>query len=216
MPSYVKLKCIECKQHFKRLASENRRQSIRQAKIFCSIRCSSSYNGRAKRSACVILRCGHCEAKFESSTHNKAAKSFCSRSCASAGSVTDYRRRKAVVSGKLRAGNVAIGITANCLRSRESWKYVKVHNLLEAQNIDHQFEQVIGKKPYIYDLLIPSLRIAVEFDGESHQHTFAADAKKDAYALKRRWTLLRISVRPASVVSRSLFKDALAAYIKFK
>ena len=73
----------------------NRQLRAGRTDFFCSLSCAAKAGNASKRCVEFEIPCGHCGKMFMTSNHNKAAKEFCSRECASAGSVTDYRRQRA-------------------------------------------------------------------------------------------------------------------------
>lgn len=206
--SKIVITCAECSATlYLRLAEVKRQRKKGRVNFFCDLRCAGAFNNRKRRIRIVQLICVHCHYSFESTTHNKAAKSFCSRSCASAGSVTIYRRSKA------RENRLPPGATASGLRERESWKYVKVGRLLERRGLKCRFERQLRRGPYVYDLLLPTLKIAVEFDGPSHQSNSKSDAIKDAYAARHGWKVIRVPVRANAVISRRRVRKYLLPHI---
>jgi len=118
---------------------------------------------------------------------------FCSRGCASAGSVTEKRRRRA---REISETNLLhdIHTIASGLRSREAWKYRKVREFLEFQKEPHEFEFVLGSN--IHDLALTERKVIVEFDG--HNHNLAEqseeDMRRDTDVLSMGWDVHRVSV----------------------
>ncbi len=187
---------------------EHRRQQRKgRVDFFCSLSCSAK-RGNVTRQNCEVTKtCPHCGDEFKSTSSVKAA-TFCSRSCASAGSVTEKRRSRAQEVGpeNLRPG---IETNAKVLRAREGWKYVKVAACLLKEGVTHQFEYPI-EGVGIFDLALLDLKTLVEFDGPHHQEKAhaAADKEKDRKAEHKGWTVARVStdigVIPVSAIEEVL------------
>jgi very-short-patch-repair endonuclease len=134
---------------------------------------------------------------------------FCSRSCASAGSVTDARRDAWQKSKKnLENGRTPKEI-ARRLWSREYWKYAKVQALLDFLDESYEFEFPVGH--HIFDLALFAHKVLVEFDGTYHNdvNQRKADAKKTAYAKKRGWIVVRVATPPSTVIEASTVHTVL-------
>lgn len=104
------------------------------------------YGKESQRSKKVVIKeCKYCGKEFTTITGAKSS-TFCSRSCASKGSVTDYRRDKALeVSRKnfVHGGTQGLEQIANMMKKREGWKYVELKELLNSLDIKHEFEYVL-------------------------------------------------------------------------
>lgn len=127
------------------------------------------------------------------------AKHFCSRECASAGSVTEHRLAKQSESGLRHKGNLLT--TAETLRLREAWKYTEVAALLTSLGLEFQFEY--DHPPFVYDLYLPQRRLVVEFDAPNHDYgpVLENDAQKETAAVAAGLRLVRIRTEVNVVIS---------------
>lgn len=195
MKEDIKLKCAWCGKEFYLYAKEYDRQ-IRNGRdyFFCSRTCVAKKRNKDRKFPIILKSCPVCKKEFWASTKKKGA-TFCSRACASRGSVTELRRNKARESG-LKNGNSnnigSIDSVANSLRVREAWKYSSIKNFLDKSNIRHQFEFPCGSG--IFDLALLDLKIFVEFDGPYHRNKTIEkiDNKKIIDAKNFGWNVIRI------------------------
>lgn len=165
---FVELECAWCHRHFQASTAEIKRQQKRGRVIFfCGRSCSGSHSNhiRGNVSVEIMRRCPQCCKEFRSSSHSKAA-TFCSRSCASAGSVTTYRRTKAQEVGHINQEKLTIEGIAKGLRVREGWRYRNLEQYLQERSEPYQFEFPLDK--YVYDLALPNRGVLVEFDEVYH------------------------------------------------
>jgi very-short-patch-repair endonuclease len=154
------------------------------AKFYCSNMCSGF--AQDKNLKIEEKECPLCKTKFKCNTANKKTnRTFCSRGCASAGSVTEARRETGRKIGVL---NHTPDQAALLLRSREWWKYEEIKRELISRKLNHQFEYVIEKS--IYDLALIDMKILIEFDGPYHQ--WLNDELKNKLAESYGWKLVRI------------------------
>ena len=144
--------------------------------------------------------CPHCKTTFKTLTGSKS-KTFCSRSCASAGSMTEERRAAQRAGGLDRVDNFIS--VEEVLYLREAWKYKKIEPFLKFQNEPYQCEFRVGE--FIFDLALIRRKVLVEFDGVEHSHGLRVenDAKKDAFAQSEGWTVVRIPVDANTVIEAS-------------
>jgi len=84
------------------------------------------------------------------------------------------------------------------LKRREAWKYVELK--VRLQDVPHEFECKIGK--YIFDLVLRSAMVAIEFDGPDHkiEKQRDIDTKKANAAVELGYTVLRREVKRATVI----------------
>lgn len=153
--------------------------------------------------------CPVCHKAFSRVVRYKPPPTFCSRGCASTGSVTPYRRRRAQEHGKRNLPHNA-STTAAALRSREAWRYEQVQEFLACKNVKHQFELPLGN--FIYDLGLLQHKILVEFDGKDHTYESQRrlDERKDRYALNLGWTVKRVVVAKGAVISPVVLSGIVA------
>jgi len=200
--------CSWCKREFNILEIEYRRQNKKgRNKFFCCRSCASKYKGELFRCKEVTKICPVCDNEFQSSTSKKAS-TFCSRVCASKGSVTDFRRQRARETGHKNKNNLQYSPQeiANTLRNREWWKYEKLYSYLTTLNIPHQFEYPIDNN--IHDLALINKKIIIEFDGREHgsKEYLSNDSQRDKKAQDQGWIVYRINVSSAEVIDPALIK----------
>ena len=186
----VKIFCNYCGNEVFKEPKEINRQLKKNAnaKFYCNNTCSGLDKGKY-----IIKQCPVCNNYFECKISNKRTnKTFCSRECASAGSITKARIEAGRKVGLLHNASNSLDLTASSLRSRESWKYKKIKQYLIDNKINYQFEYVIEK--FIYDLALIDLKILIEFDGPYHE--WLDDNNKDILALSYNWKIIRIKTEP--------------------
>jgi len=134
-------------------------------------------------------------------THSKAAK-FCSRSCASKGSMTRERREAQHQAGLRHTENLLTA--AEVLKRREAWKYTACREVLESSDRDYEFEfELCG---YVFDLALHDAKVLVEFDGPYHDADNwqrERDKAKDRVAKDAGFVIVRRTVEPMAVVHPS-------------
>jgi len=198
----VKLFCNYCGFEFLKEDREIKRRLKKDpnVKFYCSISCASY--ARSEFSIKIETKiCPMCKQEFKCKISNKKTnKTFCSRECASLGSVTEARRNN--------SGQIAlphnINIVAASLRSRENWKYQSLQKYLDQKNIVHQFEFVIENS--IYDLALIDKKILIEFDGPYHQW-LDSDTQKSILAKSNGWNIVRIITEANFEISVNTIKQ---------
>lgn len=205
----ISLVCHWCSTPFKKVFKEYNRQ-LREGRehFFCCRSCSAAYGNaiREDRRVEVIKRCRHCGEEFTALTGAKSPV-FCSRGCASAGSVSEERRRKARQTWEENCP-ADINKVAQGLRTREGWKYEQLAFLLEMLGEDHHFEHVVGEA--VFDLALPERKTLVEFDGPNHVGVESQrDEEKDSIAKSEGWSVVRIPVAPNTVIQPSVLSKVL-------
>ncbi len=88
----IEIECLNCKQKKVKdlIRYTYERKQGGNSGLFCSSKCVGSFSKKKE----IVIPCGYCNREFPSSEKARASK-FCSRDCASAGSVTDLRRDRA-------------------------------------------------------------------------------------------------------------------------
>lgn len=204
----VELECKQCGKKFMKENSEIRRQNKRgKTNFFCCRTCACNY-GNSKRDDLrkpIIKICPHCKKEFETKTGSKS-NTFCSASCASAGSVTKHRRESMRTSGKNAKNHLTGDIysIAEILKKREAPKYVEIEKFLKEKNIKHEFEFVLDK--YIYDLHIEKYKILIEFDEKYHiknSKQKVIDENKNKIAEENGYEIKRIIIKKGEKVYSS-------------
>lgn len=200
MVKKVKLVCAQCGVVFERDAKEVRRQIRMKGspKWFCSLSCSAvCHNAPRKMKHFLHLTCARCGKTF--SCLSNAQRKYCGASCASLGSVTPFRRRRAREIGILNCTNNKLDIAAG-LRSREAKKNALVREYLDIVGVSYVFEKRIGK--FIYDLFLPEQSLCVEFDSPYHRYwrQVAIDKDKDKVAVDAGYRILRIPVKASEII----------------
>lgn len=117
---------------------------------------------------------------------------YCSRGCAAGHTNVAYR--------PLAERPFTIKDQAKIAMRREGWKYAKLEAYLKRKGAKFCFEKPIGK--YVCDLVLPTHKIVVEFDGDDHQRndTREADAKRDRYLVGKGYQVVRIPVPTNTVI----------------
>lgn len=205
MQQGVELHCAWCNNKFILSNGEYHRQ-IKNGRqyFFCSLSCVAKKRNLSKKLPIIEKICPVCKNKFFASTKKKGA-TFCSRSCASSGSITKYRRVKASEMGKKNNKYVCNNkVLSKGLRSRESWKYSLIKNFLDKSNIRYQFEFPCGSG--IFDLALLDLKLFVEFDGIYHCSKIQQeiDEKKTMEAKNFGWNVIRISCNAGQIIDPNL------------
>jgi len=201
MRTMVDVRCSECGTITQKPLSEITRQIAKgRHDFFCNLSCAATFTNKPRKSVVISKVCPNCGSTFESTTHNKAAN-FCSPSCASKGSFT-ARRLAGNAKGGRATGPKNLIPTDETLRLREAWKYERLTTLLNANKVEYQFESRLNNGHYVFDLLLYTFKIAVEFDGKDHLSPAqqALDAAKDTFAYHEGWTVQRIPVKSATVI----------------
>lgn len=198
--SVVTLICKNCGKPFQKNINEyNRRVKNGQSEFFCSCKCAGAMINKAKKKPDIQKTCPVCGKKFITTTKAKGA-TFCSRSCASKGSVTEARReagRKSAMDHPIKGD---VYMISKALKKREGWKYTKLKEFLDFLNESYEFEFVIGS--FVYDLAIIDRKILFEFDGPDHKY-LSTEKEKDITAKNNGYTLYRIKVKQTTVIEPS-------------
>lgn len=202
--STVTMICYWCKKEYElRKAEYNRQIKCGKERFFCSLSCCCKYRNSLYNHIYVIEKnCPTCKKIFISTTHAKASK-YCSRGCASKGSVTDYRRERARENGRLNLKHTPKIIAAS-LRSREWFKYRKLHKFLKRREIKHKFEYVCGK--YIFDLALIKRKVFLEFDGGTKKSQIQ-NIKKDELANNHGWQVVHVPLKRNEIVTLSIVRN---------
>lgn len=180
-----------CGKEVQRPQKEVNRSKKLGRRQFCSNSCGAITINAPRKSKVITKDCQHCKKKFITKDNQHEA-TFCSRSCASLGSITDLRR------SFYRKGRVENLDTSKGMKVREAWKYVDLEKIL--QKIPHEFEFKLGK--YIFDLQLSSTKMLIEFDGAGHRagSEKLQDTIKDHTAKTLGYRVIRIPVLPNSVI----------------
>jgi very-short-patch-repair endonuclease len=204
-PEFTSMSCWWCEKEFQLRTSEYNRW-IKKGRnfFFCGRSCTAYYRNSKKENTVVLIikTCPYCKNEFQSSTAKKSS-TFCSRRCASAGSVTEYRR---MIAKQSTGGNFTINQIAAGLRVRESWKYEQIKQELLNKHETFEFEYVLPGGNYIYDLALLDKKIFVEFDSPYHKEAKSKerDIKKDIYAEKFGWKVIRIKTKFNTVIDKNV------------
>lgn len=189
--------CTNCGNSFQKNNGEYNRQLKRgRTNFFCSCKCAAKWANKSRKKPNIMKICPVCNKAFIATTKAKSA-TFCSRSCASKGSVNDARReagRKSAADHPIKSD---IDSISNILKRREAWKYEKLTSFLDFIDEKYEFERIIGH--YVYDLVLIDRKMIFEFDGPNHKY-LDTDKDKTDNALQRGYILYRISVKPNTVI----------------
>ena len=154
---YIQLKCEYCKKIFKR-ESKNQPKYKKRTKAYCSKKCSYSHYTQLNT---VISNCGFCNKQItrmlSQSKKSKSGKSFCNQSCAA--SYNNKLKRK----------------------SRRSKIEAKFYNLIvkEFPNLNILANDKTMLDGLEADIAIPSLKLAVEWNGIVHFKPIYGQTKLD-------------------------------------
>lgn len=187
----VSVRCNTCGKEFLKEKSEyNRQMRLKdgKAKFYCCKDCMYQDKNFRRSNPILTKICPICNSKFQTKQGCKEA-TFCSRSCASKGSVNQNR----INAGKNSIKNFPKGNVKSIqhlLKIREGWKYRLLKNILEEKDIEYEFEYIIGD--FIFDLALFQYKILFEFDGKEHK-TMDESLKENA-AKQDGWKLIRIEV----------------------
>jgi very-short-patch-repair endonuclease len=192
----VPVTCTRCGISFQKKKGEYNRRVRLGRPMFCGTKCAGATINAAKKSLEIARNCECCGAAFVTTTHHKKVNvRFCSRGCASRGSMSDSRRAAQAAGGHQTKANLLS--PEETLRLREAWKYTAVEAKLKEDKRDYQFEYRIGD--FIFDLALLDSKTLVEFDGPNHQYQrdHDIDVKKDAVAKAAGFAVIR---RPTGVL----------------
>ena len=208
----IKITCAYCGTIVEKDAREVKRQQKKgRVRFYCNLSCAAKHKNEAKKKPEVVKLCPICGKEFVTSTRNKKNKTFCSRSCASKGSVTEYRRSRAIEIGKRLSEKYTADIRTvkRMMEKREKDKYSEIEAFLQNSGIKYEFEFILENK--LYDLALIDERILVEFDGKDHGcskgECFENDKLKDNIASKNNWTLKRIKVESGETIPHETVKN---------
>jgi len=187
----VTLTCAECGTSFRIPKKEHTRQ-VKKGRtcFFCSLSCAAVKGNRPRRAKIEDRTCDFCGKTFQVlMRRGYKDTAHCSRSCASANSVTDRRQR----ASKMSTGNIDNLLPLHeVMKLREAPKYALIKKELATLGEPYEFEFPLGS--YIFDLAFPNKLLLVEFDGAYHAvpKQQEADAIKTASATTLGWRVLRV------------------------
>lgn len=205
--------CANCgKSHIIDLGEYNYQIRRGRKNFFCSGKCAAIFNNQKNKKLIIQKACEHCGVVFD--CKSPYTKRFCSRSCASAGSITDKRLAGNRKGGLNSSTSFNIFSAQHSLKHREAWKYVEIKQLLDTLHLEHEFEYIVDEK-YIFDLFISKWNLLIEFDGDYHlnakQEEF--DNDKSSCALNHGYELVRISTQNNVVISPASIYDIISKHI---
>lgn len=206
--------CTNCgNSHIIDLSEYNYQVNRGRKNFFCSMKCAAAYNNTRNKKPAIQKACEWCGQPFECKT--PYTKRFCSRSCASAGSITPKRLEGNRIGGAHSTQGHSIYSIQKLLKQREAWKYEEIGKLLDTLGISHEFEYVVGDK-YIFDLLIPEWNVLIEFDSNYHNapSQLESDIDKSKCATEHGYTLIRIQTPTNVVLAASCMYDVISQYRK--
>lgn len=201
--SKVVVKCHVCNVEFEREKGELKRSQSKGMYSYCSSKCAYIRINDKKRSVDVERKCLLCGKVFKSSTRRRSAY-YCSRSCASKGSVTECRREAQRKSGFKNRSNLID--VQSLLKKKEMWKYEEIKNQLEANGRNFEFEFFLGGR--VFDLVLFDSKMIIEFDGKDHlrKGQKSIDIEKDNIASENGFSVKRIVVDSSSVIKSSFIE----------
>lgn len=204
--------CSYCRKQIEKRTGEINRQLRRgNTRFFCDITCANKQINAEKRHLDRTDNCEYCGKEFTSVWHTKYTR-FCSRECASAGSVTEYRRQRAQEIGIANKANLPNDIKqqSNALRKREWYRYSDLATAFAQNNIEYVFEYPFEDYPpdeysstgIVVDLYLPRLNLVIEFDEKYwHNSQTEYDRRRDNFLRARGCEVIRIPVEPRSIIS---------------
>ncbi len=97
------------------------------------------------------------------------------------------------------------------MMAREGWKYVELKETLDLAGVRHAFEERLPGSTYLYDLLLPDRKIAIEFDGPYHSSPSQRneDEQKDLHATAVGWEIVRIQTKPSAIIPADALSEIL-------
>ena len=207
MATMIKITCANCGSSKNIDRSEYNYQIVRgRENFFCSRTCSAQFNNKKNKKWFKRTQiCKHCGKSFDTDSHYEVT--FCSRECASAGSITDFRRHQMSVGGRTSQERHPVTSVNSCkiLKKREAWKYQDIKSWLDKQSINHEFEYLVNK--YIFDLALFDYKTFIEFDSDYHlsDEQKVIDESKAQTARNIGWDVIHVAtdysvVLPASSV----------------
>ena len=209
----VEITCGTCSTKSLKSSKEIERQKKRGRTVFfCCISCAAKFNNLVRTGPKVYVKrkCAYCGERFRVAKKSKVE--HCSRGCASANSVTQYRKKRAIEQGKLNSYALTdITTIASALLTREDWKYEKVRKYLTKLGIKHTFEFPIQGTRCIYDLALPKFKILIEFDSKYHENEGIQkeDRLKEKIAVKHGYVLGRVKTGFNCVIGTRKIKQKL-------
>lgn len=212
----VEMVCPVCNKTFEKEVAEIRRQQKKKglsAQFYCCLKCSSVANREKRKKPEIIKTCPVCNKQFVSTTKVRAA-TFCSRSCASKGSITEARREAGRKTAKKNFIH-DISQIQSALIAKEGWKYQKLEKYLKSINENYAFEYPIGESyntSRIYDLVLFDKKLIIEFDGSDHKslRMLKDNEEKEKFANDNGFTLKRIEVSPNTIIE----PDCIFEFVK--
>lgn len=218
----VTIICEWCRKEKNIPKGEYKRKVNLGTKFFCGLSCSAKHRnnllGKAPIYGEKICKC--CKKPFTAHLNIKKSPRFCSRSCASLGSVTEKRREAARLSGKQSStSNFNIVNTAKGLRSRESWKYENIEKFLISKGLengtDFIFEFPLEEINYVYDIAFPRKKLLVELDGDYHfsESQLPSDIDKEEKARSLGWAVTRLETKTNCIIGSSSLQRILELII---
>jgi very-short-patch-repair endonuclease len=193
--------CYECgKEKGIPTKEYNRQLKAGRTFFFCGRSCFICHNNKKRGLPIATKICKHCGASFKARIGGVYEAEFCSSSCASKGSVTPLRRQKAALFGTQNAKKNFVNGHQKALKRREAWKYERIKRFLERIKIPYEFEFMLPGTVKVFDLALPTLKTLIEFDGPNHKYLHVEDAYKTKIAYTQGWDVIRIPVKPSTVI----------------
>ena len=195
---FTEITCAYCGKINDKPAREIKRQQKKGRTVFfCNNSCGALYSNASQRIPMMTKECPACGTTFKTKEHGKRSRFFCSGVCANQTPriLSPEGMERVRRTGLEHKDNLSVSAA---MKSREAWKYVELEKLL--LDVPHEFECEIGN--YIFDLVLPCARVAVEFDGPDHriEKQKLEDAKKTQTAEALGYTVVRRAVKRAAVI----------------
>lgn len=213
--SKVENKCDYCGNvHFIELGEYTYWSRRGRTKFFCSRSCSAKYNNQSRKTASIerTLTCPVCNKQFI--TNKPYEVTFCSRSCASKGSLTEHRLQRMSDGGRKSQSKCRSSAKSiqTLLKKREDWKYANLRQFLDCISECYEFEYLLDD--YVFDLALPNKKLLIEFDGEYHRGCKQSeiDKRKSSAAVNSGWEVIRLSTKNDEVIDAKILIPIFARY----
>lgn len=201
--SITELICPICNKKFNKETAEIKRQLNKRenAEFYCSKTCANIGAHLKQKNSIITKICPICGKEFKTNNGAKQA-TFCSRSCASKGSVNENRRNAGKYAAKLNftKDTHSPDKIQKIMKNRENWKYIELKKFLDFCNKKYEFEYLIDK--FIYDLVLFDEKLIIEFDGP--EHTYLNEQEKENTAKANGYEMIRIKTKPNIVIQPSV------------
>lgn len=198
------IQCYWCGKD-KEIADKEFKRQIKKGrgKFFCSLSCGGQYRNSIYNPTRPVIDkiCPECGKPFKTKDIARQP-TFCSRLCASKGSVTELRQQAAIKVGLQNSVNF-VHTQQGTLKKREAWKYAQLELTLQSMNKLYEFEFCFDNmQDFIYDLALFTEKLIIEFDSNYHNWSKQqiVDKQKEEFAQSQGWKVIRIATDSNCVI----------------